>query len=45
MTGLAGGAHPGEGEVALSLERMVGVEEVDTASNTLTALAGHAAAS
>ncbi|WP_293857692.1 FAD-binding oxidoreductase [uncultured Alsobacter sp.] len=40
LTGLAGGAHPGEGEVALSLERMVGIEEVDTASNTLTALAG-----
>ena len=40
MTGLAGGAHPGEGEVALSLERMVGIEEVDTASNTLTALSG-----
>ncbi len=43
MTGLAGGAHPGEGEVALSLERMVGIEEVDTASNTLTALVGNAA--
>src|SRR6478736_1758220 len=40
MTGLAGGAHPGEGEVTLSLERMVGIEEVDTASNTLTALSG-----
>lgn len=40
MTGLAGGAHPGEGEVALSLERMAGVEEVDAASGTLTALAG-----
>jgi FAD/FMN-containing dehydrogenase len=40
MTGLAGGAHPGESEVALSLERMSGVEEVDAASGTLTALAG-----
>ncbi|MCP8937950.1 FAD-binding oxidoreductase [Alsobacter sp. SYSU M60028] len=40
MTGLAGGAHPGEGEVALSLERMNGIEEVDAASGTLTALAG-----
>lgn len=40
LTGLAGGAHPGEGEVAVSLERMVGIEEVDAASNTLTALAG-----
>jgi len=40
LTGLAGGAHPGEGEVAISLEKMVGVEEVDLNSNTLTALAG-----
>jgi FAD/FMN-containing dehydrogenase len=40
MTGLAGGAHPADGEVALSLERMAGVEEVDVASGTLTALAG-----
>ena len=40
LTGLAGGAHPSLGEVAISLERMVGVEEVDRDSNTLTALAG-----
>jgi len=40
LTGLAGGAHPEAGEVALSLERMSGIEEVDTASATLTALAG-----
>jgi FAD/FMN-containing dehydrogenase len=40
MTGLAGGATPGAGEVALSLERMVGIEEVDPSSGTLTALAG-----
>jgi FAD/FMN-containing dehydrogenase len=40
MTGLAGGAHPGAGEVALSLERMSGVEEVDREAGTLTALAG-----
>ena len=40
MTGLAGGAHPGAGEIALSLDRLRGVEEVDTASATLTALAG-----
>jgi FAD/FMN-containing dehydrogenase len=40
MTGLAGGAHPQAGEVALSLERMAGVEEVDEASGTLIALAG-----
>jgi FAD/FMN-containing dehydrogenase len=40
LTGLAGGAHPQAGEIALSLERMNGVEEIDTASATLTALAG-----
>ncbi len=40
LTGLAGGAHPGTGEIALSLERMNGVEELDPASATLTALAG-----
>ncbi len=38
--GLAGGAHPAEGEVALSLERMTGVEELDREAGTLTALAG-----
>jgi FAD/FMN-containing dehydrogenase len=40
MTGLAGGAHPGEGEVALSLERMTGIEEIDRDAGTITALAG-----
>ena len=40
LTGLAGGAQPSADEVALSLERMVGVEEVDLSSGTLTALAG-----
>jgi FAD/FMN-containing dehydrogenase len=40
LTGLAGGAHPQTGEIALSLERMNGVEEIDPASATLTALAG-----
>ncbi|MCC5976832.1 MAG: FAD-binding oxidoreductase [Salinarimonas sp.] len=40
MTGLAGGAHPQEGEIALSLERMRGIEEIDTLSGTLTAMAG-----
>jgi FAD/FMN-containing dehydrogenase len=40
LTGLAGGAHPQAGEVALSLERMAGIEEIDAASATLTALAG-----
>jgi FAD/FMN-containing dehydrogenase len=40
MTGLAAGAHPAGDEIAISLERMAGVEEIDTASGTLTALAG-----
>jgi FAD/FMN-containing dehydrogenase len=40
MTGLAGAATPGEAEVALSLERMSGVEELDADAATLTALAG-----
>lgn len=40
MTGLAGGAHPRPGEVALSLDRMQGVEEIDADCATLTALAG-----
>ena len=40
MTGLAGGGHPGTGDVALSLERLVGIEEVDRDAATLTALAG-----
>ena len=40
LTGLAGGAHPQAGEIALSLERLNGIEEIDAASATLTALAG-----
>ncbi len=40
LTGLCGGAHPGAGDVALSLERMTGVEEVDTLAATLTVKAG-----
>lgn len=40
LTGLCGGARPDEGWVALSLERMVGVEEVDPASATMTVRAG-----
>ncbi|HUG62813.1 MAG TPA: FAD-binding protein, partial [Methylomirabilota bacterium] len=31
LTGLAGGATPDPGEIALSLERLVGIEEIDTA--------------
>lgn len=40
LTGLAGGAQPGTGDIALSLERMVGVEEVDAMAATLTVQAG-----
>jgi FAD/FMN-containing dehydrogenase/predicted hydrocarbon binding protein len=40
LTGLSGGAHPGIGDVVLSLERMTGVAEVDKAAATLTAWAG-----
>jgi FAD/FMN-containing dehydrogenase len=40
LTGLAGGAHPQVGEIALSLERLQGIEEIDTASRTMTVLAG-----
>ena len=40
MTGLSGGATPQEGEVAISMERMSGIEEIDTASSTATVLAG-----
>jgi FAD/FMN-containing dehydrogenase len=40
LTGLAGGATPQPGEIALSLERLSGVETVDRASHTATVLAG-----
>ena len=40
MTGLAGGAHPLDGEIAISLERMVGIKEVNLLGGTITALAG-----
>lgn len=39
-TGLTGGATPVDGCIVLSLERMGGVEEIDTAAATLTARAG-----
>lgn len=42
LTGLAGGAHPKGTEVALSLERMTGIEEIDPVAGTLTARAGTA---
>jgi FAD/FMN-containing dehydrogenase len=40
MTGLAGGAIARATDIALSLERLTGVEEIDTASATLTVRAG-----
>lgn len=40
MTGLAGGAAPQAGEIALSLEKMNGVEEIDPVARTMTVLAG-----
>ena len=40
LTGLCGGARPEDGWVALSMERMVGVEEIDTAASTMTVWAG-----
>jgi FAD/FMN-containing dehydrogenase len=40
MTGLAGGAVPGENDVCLSVERMRGIEEIDAAAATMTVLAG-----
>ena len=40
LTGLAGGAHPVAGCVAISLERLNGVEEIDPAAATMTVRAG-----
>src|SRR5690606_25834532 len=40
LTGLSGGAVPRAGELALSLERLSGVEEIDAASMTMTVKAG-----
>ena len=40
LTGLAGGANLRGGEVALSLERMNALEEIDVVSGTLTVQAG-----
>ncbi|MFM7251516.1 MAG: FAD-binding oxidoreductase [Ilumatobacteraceae bacterium] len=39
-TGLAGAATPHAGDVVISLERMAGIEEIDTAAGTVTVLAG-----
>lgn len=40
LTGLCGGGRAGSAEIALSLERLVGIEEIDSASATMTVLAG-----
>ena len=40
LTGLAGGATPRKGEIAMSLERLKGIEELDPVSMTITARAG-----
>ncbi len=40
LTGLAGGARPIAGAIALSLERLVGIEEIDAAASTMTVRAG-----
>ena len=40
LTGLCRGASPEPGWVAISLERMVGIEEIDRASATMTVKAG-----
>lgn len=40
LTGLSGGATPQAGEIAVSLERLVGITEVDRQSMTISALAG-----
>jgi FAD/FMN-containing dehydrogenase len=42
MTGLAGGANPSGNEIAVSLELLRGIEEVDTASATMVVKAGTA---
>ncbi len=40
LTGLCGGARPSTDCVVLSLERLVGIEEIDLASSTMTVRAG-----
>lgn len=40
LTGLSGGSTPQRGEIAISLERMSGIEELDAASMTMTVHAG-----
>ena len=40
LSGLCGGGNPRSGELAISLERLNGIEEIDTASMTMTVKAG-----
>ena len=40
LTGLAGSGTPQAGEVSLSLERLVGIEEIDSDAMTMTVCAG-----
>ena len=40
LTGLAGGAQPGPGDVALSLDRFAGIEAIDADALTMTLRAG-----
>lgn len=40
LTGLCGGARPLDGGIALSLERLVGIEELDSVGMTMTVRAG-----
>jgi len=39
-TGVSGGAVPGPGDIALSLDRLVGIEAIDPAAATMTVRAG-----
>ena len=40
LTGLAGGANPGPDAIVLALDRLSGIEEIDTAAGTMTLKAG-----
>jgi FAD/FMN-containing dehydrogenase len=40
LTGLAGGATPQASEIAISLERLTGIEQIDRAAQTMTVGAG-----
>jgi FAD/FMN-containing dehydrogenase len=40
MTGLSGGANPSPGDVALSLDRLAGIEEIDVEAGTISLRAG-----